>query len=70
MPVWNKVLWMVKRANEITANYPSEEKFGIISDIRRSSNSTPHNIAEGFDRLGQKIKPDFTKVQEEVPSNL
>jgi four helix bundle protein len=70
MPIWKKGLRIVKRANEITANYPSEEKFGIISDIRRSSNSTPHNIAEGFDRLGQKIKPDFTKVQEEVPSNL
>jgi len=70
MPVWKKGFGIVKKVYEITENYPREEMFGIIFDIRSSSNSTPHNIAEGFSRLGQKIKPDFTKVQEEVPSNL
>ncbi|MBL7086082.1 MAG: four helix bundle protein [Candidatus Cloacimonetes bacterium] len=29
---------------------PSAERFGLISDMRRTSNSIVHNIAEGFGR--------------------
>lgn len=33
---------------EATKNYPSEEKYALISQIRRSSRSVCSNLAEGY----------------------
>lgn len=40
----------------ITANFPNEEKFGLISQIRRSAVSVSSNIAEG---AGRDTNPQF-----------
>lgn len=42
---------------DLTASYPSEEKFGITSQIRRCAVSIPSNIAEGS---GRKTDKDFS----------
>ena len=44
---------------KVTKNFPSEERFGLTSDIRRSANSIVHNIAEGFGRYSPKDKSRF-----------
>jgi four helix bundle protein len=45
--VWQKSIVLVKSIYALTKNFPAEEKFGLISQIRRCSVSIPSNIAEG-----------------------
>jgi four helix bundle protein len=54
-----------KRSHELTlsvyrasAEFPREERYGLTSQIRRSSSSIPTNIAEGS---GRSTGPDFLR---------
>ncbi|BDX39644.1 hypothetical protein CYCD_29990 [Tenuifilaceae bacterium CYCD] len=50
LEVWQLSVEFVTELYFITASYPKEEIFGIVSQIRRSAVSVPSNIAEGFGR--------------------
>ena len=45
--VWQKGIELAKLLYPLTANLPAEEKFGLVSQMRRASVSIPSNIAEG-----------------------
>jgi len=45
--VWQKGISLAKTIYKLTAEFPSEEKFGLISQMRRAAVSVPSNIAEG-----------------------
>jgi four helix bundle protein len=45
--VWQKGMEMVKEVYEITRTFPRDEKFGLVSQMRRAAVSVPSNIAEG-----------------------
>lgn len=45
--VWQKGMALAKKTYEITARFPSDEKFGLVSQMRRAAVSIPSNIAEG-----------------------
>ncbi|NNM84475.1 MAG: four helix bundle protein [Phycisphaerales bacterium] len=45
--VWQKSIALALKIYEITRNYPSEERFGTTSQMRRAATSIPANIAEG-----------------------
>ena len=62
MTVWQKGLKLVKNIYAITKEFPSEEKFGLISDMRRAATSIPNNIAEGYGRYEPKDKTRFYKI--------
>lgn len=54
LTVYQKSLDLVEKIYKLTQTFPSEEKFGITSQIRRAAVSVPSNIAEGAARKGSK----------------
>lgn len=59
---WIKSFVFVKNVYTVTANFPSEEKFGLVSQIRRAAVSVPVNIAEGSARKGKKEFIQFLHI--------
>jgi len=53
---------MVKQIYQLTKSFPSEEKFGLISQIRRAMLSVSCNIAEGTSRWSSKEKVRFIEI--------
>jgi four helix bundle protein len=45
--VWQRAMELAERVYRLTQTFPSEEKFGIISQMRRAAVSVPSNLAEG-----------------------
>jgi four helix bundle protein len=62
MPVWKTAFNLLLEIYKVTKAFPSDERFGLTSDIRRAANSIVHNIAEGFGRYEAKDKTRFYKI--------
>lgn len=50
---------MSKGIYELTKKYPGDEKFGLVSQMRRAAVSIPSNIAEGCGRNHPKDSLQF-----------
>ena len=48
--VWQRSVELVEEIYRISALFPSDERFGLTSQIRRAAVSVPSNIAEGYGR--------------------
>ncbi len=57
--VWKNAITLSKLVYEISADFPSEERFGLIAQIRRAVISIPANIAEGASRFSRKDQVRF-----------
>ena len=60
--VWEKAHGLTLLIYKITTQFPSEEKYGLTSQIRRASASIPANIAEGFGRGGNAELARFLQI--------
>jgi four helix bundle protein len=52
LEVWKNSLDLVERVYYATKNIPTDERFGLTSQLRRAAVSIPSNIAEGAARHG------------------
>ena len=57
--VWQKSIDHVMHIYKVTREYPKEEIFGIVSQMRRAAVSIPSNIAEGYGRVYDKETAKF-----------
>ena len=62
LKIWQRGIELVKLVYTITNSFPSDEKYGIISQMRRSAVSVPSNIAEGFMRRHNKEYRQFLYI--------
>ena len=54
LKVWNRSIELVIKIYHLAKNLPSDEKYGLNSQIKRSAVSIPSNIAEGAGRSSKK----------------
>jgi len=54
LEVWKRSIDLVIKIYDLSKRLPSDEKFGLLSQIKRSSISIPSNIAEGAGRKSTK----------------
>jgi four helix bundle protein len=62
LEVWNMSMDFVVDLYKLTRDFPDEEKFGLVSQMRRSAVSIPSNIAEGAGRQGVKENIQFLYI--------
>ena len=58
---WERSHRFVLGIYELTEQFPSDEKFGIISQLRRAALSIPTNIAEG---CGRSTEPELVRFMD------
>lgn len=59
LTVWLKAMDLVVIIYKLTAGFPKEEQYGLVSQMRRCAVSVPSNIAEGSRRRGEDLRNFF-----------
>jgi four helix bundle protein len=62
LDVWQKAVDFADRVYVVTRGFPTEERFGLTSQIRRASVSISSNIAEGSGRSSGKDFAHFVEI--------
>jgi four helix bundle protein len=62
LEVWKEGRILAKEIYILSRSLPNDEKFGLISQIKRCSISIPANIAEGFAKDSQKDFARFLQI--------
>lgn len=60
--VWQKSIELVIELYKLTDEFPTSERYGLVSQIRRSAVSIPSNIAEGYTRKHRLEYLQFIRV--------
>jgi len=62
LSVWKKSMTLVEGIYKLTDSFPDNEKFGLVSQLRRAAVSIPSNIAEGAGRNSNKEFKHFLTI--------
>ncbi|ARV08810.1 four helix bundle protein [Winogradskyella sp. PC-19] len=60
--VWQKSVKMVTLVYTVLKFFPNDERFSLVSQIKRSAVSIPSNIAEGYGRNYTKDYSRFLQI--------
>ncbi|MBI2443932.1 MAG: four helix bundle protein [Candidatus Magasanikbacteria bacterium] len=59
LQVWQKAHQLVLLVYKITVGFPSHERYGLVSQMRRAAVSVAANLVEGFRRKSLKDSVNF-----------
>lgn len=59
---WQKADDLAFQIYQVSKSFPQEEKFGLVSQMRRAALSVAANIAEGYTRKSKKDKVHFYNI--------
>ena len=62
LDVWKVAMATVKDVYRITKALPTDERYGLVSQMRRAAVSIPANIAEGYGRDSSGNYVQFLKI--------
>ena len=62
LEVWREGHAFVLEIYSATRNFPTDERFGLVSQMRRAAVSITSNIAEGFGRFSYQEKIRFYSI--------
>ncbi len=62
LEVWQLARNLSKEIYQHTSSFPNDEKFLLVSQLRRAAVSVASNIAEGTTRISPKDKAHFTTI--------
>lgn len=67
LKVWQRSHALVLQVYRLTRSFPDDERFGLISQLRRAAVSAPANIAEGSKR---RTGQDYARFLNQAESSL
>ncbi len=59
---WKTGRELRQEISTLISQFPSHEKFELVSQMRRASRSVTHNIAEGYGRFHYKENAQFCRI--------
>ncbi|MDD5751098.1 MAG: four helix bundle protein [Candidatus Peribacteraceae bacterium] len=62
LKIWQKAVELVDFVYRVTRQFPKEESFGLVAQMRRAVVSIPSNIAEGSQRSTPKEFAHFILI--------
>jgi four helix bundle protein len=62
LQIWQQAMDLVEEIYKLTASFPIEEKFSLVSQMTRAAVSIPSNIAEGAGRNSDKDFAHFISI--------
>ena len=62
LQVWQKAHQLTLNLYSMTGSFPDDEKYGLVSQIKRSASSIAANIAEGRGRKGDAELARFLQI--------
>jgi hypothetical protein len=54
LEVCQSAMALARNVYRVTVSFPAEERFGLVSQMRRAAVSIPSNVAEGHARQGTR----------------